>query len=76
MRGGGSYLGASDRGKKEDTQLRKIVKDSSKLCREHVQGLMSQVSKEVLFNPSQGRLTAPVLLGVAGGSPGPMDTSG
>jgi len=77
MRGGGSYLGASERGKKEDTQLRKIVKDSSKLCREHLQGLMSQVSKEVLFNPSRCGCAAPRLLGVQGtGSPGPMDTSG
>lgn len=72
--GGGSYLGGADRGKKEDTQLRKIVKDSSKLCREHLQGFMSQVSKEVLFNPSGASAKSFGLLGVAG-SPAAMDTS-
>ena len=75
--GGGSYLGGADRGgggKKEDTQLRKIVKDSSQLCREHLQGFMSQVSKEVLFNPSGASAKGFGLLGVAG-SPGAMDTS-
>ena len=54
--GGGSYLGPStaDRGgKKDETQLRKVVKDSPNLCREHLQGLMAQISKGVLFNPSR-----------------------
>jgi hypothetical protein len=72
--GGGSYLGpTADRGKKEETQLRKIVKDSSQLCREHLQGLMSQVSKDVLFNPGCS-CAAPQLLGVS--TPSAMDTSG
>jgi len=69
--GGGSYLGpTADRGKKEETQLRKIVKDSSKLCREHLQGLMAQVSKDVLFNPAGCRPSAPALFNVSA-----MDTS-
>ena len=30
----------------EDTQLKKLLKDASKLGREHVQGLMQQVMKD------------------------------
>ncbi len=55
-RGGGSYSGAAERSaRKEDSQLRKVVKLSSKLSREHVQGLMSQLMKDVVFNHSTAR---------------------
>ena len=51
-RGGGSYLmGAERTSKKDDSQLKKIVKDSSKLTREHLQGTMTQAMKNILFNP-------------------------
>jgi len=48
--GGGSYLGGSERSKKDDSQLKKIVRDSSKITREHLQGAMTQAMKNVLFN--------------------------
>jgi len=52
-RGGGSYLGLGDRApKKDDSQLKKLVKDASKLSREHVQGLMQQLLKDHVFNAS------------------------
>jgi len=58
-RGGGSYIGTSERaGKKDDTQLKKIVKDSSKIAQEHLQGLMGQAMKDVLFNSSQSAASA------------------
>jgi COP9 signalosome complex subunit 5 len=36
--------------KKEESQLSKVMKDSSKTCIEQCNGLMSQVIKNVLFN--------------------------
>ena len=30
-----------------------MIKDSPNLCREHLQGLMGQITKGVLFNPSR-----------------------
>jgi COP9 signalosome complex subunit 5 len=55
--GGGSYLGggggASGVGasaKKEESQLKKISRDASKLTREHLQAAMTQAMKHVLFN--------------------------
>ena len=57
-RGGGAYSGAAERSaRKEDSQLRKVVKLSSKLSREHVQGLMSQLMKDVVFNHSTATST-------------------
>jgi hypothetical protein len=32
--------------------MKKLVKDASKLSREHVQGLMQQLMKEAVFNAS------------------------
>eukprot|EP00316_Scyphosphaera_apsteinii_P020916 CAMPEP_0119346632 /NCGR_PEP_ID=MMETSP1333-20130426/108104_1 /TAXON_ID=418940 /ORGANISM="Scyphosphaera apsteinii, Strain RCC1455" /LENGTH=356 /DNA_ID=CAMNT_0007359143 /DNA_START=134 /DNA_END=1204 /DNA_ORIENTATION=+ len=57
-RGGGSYLGFGERSmsKKEDSQLKKLLKDASKLGREHVQGLMQQLIKDVIFNQSRSAL--------------------
>jgi len=59
---GGSYLGLGEHrpstSKKEDTQLKKLLKDASKLGREHVQGLMQQVMKDVMFNSSHAPPTA------------------
>ncbi len=53
--GGGSYLSGADRGaKKEESQLRKIVRDSSKITREHLQGSMTQAMKNLLFNGASG----------------------
>ena len=50
-RGGGSYLmGAERTSKKDDSQLKKIVRDSSKITREHLQGAMTQAMKKLLFN--------------------------
>lgn len=70
-RGGGSYLvmgggaaASSAASKKDDSQLKKIVRDSSKLTREHLQGAMTQAFKHILFN---GPSTVP--------SPTAMDTS-
>eukprot|EP00967_Tisochrysis_lutea_P121094 scaffold199232_cov40-Tisochrysis_lutea.AAC.2 len=52
-RGGSSYLGLGDRmPKKDESQMKKLVKDASKLSREHVQGLMQQVMKDAVFNMS------------------------
>jgi len=53
-RGSASYIGqaAGERTKKDESQLKKIVKDGSKIGREHLQGMMSQVMKDVLFNHS------------------------
>jgi len=56
--GGGGGGGGGDNkaaAKKDDSTLRKIVKDSTKIGREHLQGLMSQVMKDVLFNPGSRR---------------------
>ena len=51
-------VGAAERSsKKEDSQLRKLVKDSSKVSREHVQGLMSQLMKDVVFNHAKPSAT-------------------
>lgn len=70
-RGGGSYVGASERSnKKEESQLRKLVKDSSKVSREHVQGLMSQLMKDVVFNHAKPGATPAGTAGTAS-----MDTS-
>jgi len=52
--------------KREDTQLKKLLKDSSKLGREHVQGLMQQLMKDMLFNQTRTLLPP---------SPAAMDTS-
>jgi len=46
--GGGGPAAASS--KKDDSQLKKIVRDSSKLTREHLQGAMTQAMKNLLFN--------------------------
>ena len=66
--GGGSYLMMGGAGaaasKKDESQLKKIVRDSSKLTREHLQGAMTQAMKNLLFN---GMPTAP--------PPTAMDTS-
>ena len=35
--GGGAYLMGGERSKKDDSQLKKIVRDSSKITREHLQ---------------------------------------
>ena len=48
--GGSSYLMGAERSKKDDTQLKKIVRDSSKLAREHLQAAMTQTMKHLLFN--------------------------
>jgi len=48
---GGASAGASSAAaKKDDSQLKKIVRDSSKLTREHLQGAMTQAMKNLLFN--------------------------
>ena len=66
--GGGSYLMGADRpAKKDDSQLKKIVRESSKITREHLQGAMTQAMKNILFNGQGGGGAA------AGGAP--MDTS-
>jgi COP9 signalosome complex subunit 5 len=48
------YLGGSSAkggaAKSEESQLSKICRDSSKLTRDHVQGLMSQIIKNTAFN--------------------------
>ncbi|KAJ1626287.1 JAB1/Mov34/MPN/PAD-1 ubiquitin protease-domain-containing protein [Pavlovales sp. CCMP2436] len=46
------YLGSGAKGgaKAEESQLSKICRDSSKLTRDHVQGLMSQIIKNTAFN--------------------------
>lgn len=36
--------------KAEDSQLSKICRDSAKLTRDHVQGLMTQIIKNTAFN--------------------------
>ena len=56
--GGGGYLamgglGGGGGGAKKDDQLKKIVRDSSKLTREHLQGAMTQAMKHILFNTSE-----------------------
>ena len=52
--GGGSYLmGAERTSKKDDSQLKKIVRDASKITREHLQGAMTQAMKVVLFNGNE-----------------------
>lgn len=48
--GGGAAGGKSGSTKPEDSQLNKICRDSSKLMRDHVQGLMSQIIKNTAFN--------------------------
>ena len=48
--GGGAYLMGGERAKKDDSQLKKIVRDSSKITREHLQGAMTQAMKKLLFN--------------------------
>ena len=48
--GGGAYLLGPERAKKDDSQLKKIVRDSSKITREHLQGAMTQAMKKLLFN--------------------------
>ena len=64
--GAGSYLGGAERAssKKDDSQLKKVVRDSSKITREHLQGAMTQVMKNILFNSSE-----------AAGTTAAMDTS-
>lgn len=47
---GGSYLLGGERSKKDDSQLKKIVRDASKLTREHLQAAMTQAMKNILFN--------------------------
>ena len=65
--GGGSYLvmggggGGGGGAKKDESQLKKIVRDASKLSREHLQGSMTQQMKAILFNGA--------------GTPTAMDTS-
>jgi COP9 signalosome complex subunit 5 len=52
--GGGGYLmGAERSSKKDDSQLKKIVRDSSKVTREHLQGAMTQAMKHILFNGTE-----------------------
>ena len=53
--GGGSYmaLGAGPPKSKDESHLKKIVRDSSKLTREHLQGAMTQTMKNMLFNRTQ-----------------------
>jgi len=59
-RGGGAYFGLGERStKKDEAQLKKLMKDASKLGREHVQGLMQQVIKDGVFNSSRGAAPAP-----------------
>jgi hypothetical protein len=42
--------GGAKSAKAEESQLSKICRDSSKLTRDHVQGLMSQIIKNTAFN--------------------------
>ena len=63
--GGGSYLlMGSERTKKDDSQLKKIVRDASKISREHLQGAMTQAMKMIVFNGAN-----------AAASPTAMDTT-
>jgi COP9 signalosome complex subunit 5 len=48
--GAGTGAGSSIGAKKDETQIKKIVRDSSKLTREHLQGAMTQAMKQLLFN--------------------------
>ncbi len=54
--GGGraAYFTAAGSKKKEDSALSKISKDSTKITLEQIQGLMSQVIKNSLFNGDFG----------------------
>ena len=73
--GGGSYLmGAERTAKKDDSQLKKIVRDASKITREHLQGAMTQAMKHVLFNGNYGINAGGGGTAAAGGG-APMDTS-
>ena len=47
-----------------------MIKDSPNLCREHLQGLMGQITKGVLFNPSRPVPPTAAAMDTA------MDTSG
>jgi COP9 signalosome complex subunit 5 len=49
--GRSAYFGSK---KKEESQLSKICKDSTKITLEQIQGLMSQVIKNSLFNGEFG----------------------
>jgi len=60
--GGGSYLMGAERSKKDDSQLKKIVRDSSKVTREHLQGAMTQAMKNILFNGTASGATAPTAM--------------
>lgn len=48
--GGSSYLMGGERAKKDESPLKKIVRDASKISREHLQAAMTQAMKHVLFN--------------------------
>jgi len=63
-RGSASYIGqgSGERAKKDESQLKKIVKDASKIGREHLQGMMSQVMKDVLFNHSGPAVSSAVAM--------------
>ena len=53
-----AYFGGNSTKKKEDSQLTKISKDSTKLSMEQIQGLMSQVIKNALFNGNFDKVDA------------------
>ena len=45
------YAAGAERTKaKEESALKKIVRDGLKISREHLQGTMTQVGKNILFN--------------------------
>jgi len=50
----GGYLFSEK--KKEESQLAKLTRDSTKLTIEQVHGLMSQVMKDTLFNVKKSEL--------------------
>jgi len=68
--GAGYMMGAERSAKKDDSQLKKIVRDSSKVTREHLQGAMTQAMKHILFNG-----TDPARASTGAAAPTMMDTS-
>ncbi|KAF9618555.1 hypothetical protein IFM89_002250 [Coptis chinensis] len=60
----------TQRKKEEDSQLAKIIRDSSKITIEQVHGLMSQVIKDTLFNSVHHNKTPTTV--ADGSSPEPM----
>ena len=59
--GGSSYLMGGERAKKDESPLKKIVRDASKISREHLQAAMTQAMKHVLFNSAAAEGARPTV---------------